>query len=98
MKASMAKAAAVFNALPAQMAQLAEALRTKREAEGGASADDTPPAADDTATDAPAEDATEAPAAEAPAAEAPAAEAPAAEAPAAEAPAAEAPAADAVTE
>ena len=38
MKASMAKAAAVMNALPVQMAQLAEALRAKREAEGGAAA------------------------------------------------------------
>ena len=36
MKASMSKAAAVMNALPVQMAQLAEALRAKREAEGGA--------------------------------------------------------------
>ena len=80
MKASMAKAAAVFNALPAQMAQLAEALRAKRETEGGADA----PAADGAVPDAPAEDAAEAPAAEAPAAEAPAAEAPAAEAPVAE--------------
>jgi large subunit ribosomal protein L10 len=78
MKASMAKAAAVFNALPAQMAQLAEALRTKREAEGGAEA----PAADDAAPDAPAGDTPEG---ETPAAEAPAAEAPAAEAPAADA-------------
>jgi large subunit ribosomal protein L10 len=94
MKASMAKAAAVFNALPAQMAQLAEALRAKRETEGGADA----PAADGAVPDAPAEDAAEAPAAEAPAAEAPAAEAPAAEAPAAEAPAAEAPAAEAASE
>ncbi len=94
MKASMAKAAAVFNALPAQMAQLAEALRAKREAEGGAEA----PAADDAAPDAPAGDGAEAPVAEAPAAEAPAAEAPAAEAPAAEAPAAEAPAAEAASE
>ena len=51
MKASMAKAAAVFNALPVQMAQLAEALRAKLEAEGGAEA----PAAD-TAPDAPAGD------------------------------------------
>jgi large subunit ribosomal protein L10 len=76
MKASMAKAAAVFNALPAQMAQLAEALRAKREAEGGADA----PAADGAVPDAPAEDAAEAPAAEAPAAETPVAEAPAAEA------------------
>jgi large subunit ribosomal protein L10 len=91
MKASMAKAAAVFNALPTQVAQLAEALRAKREGEGGAEA----PAADDVAPDAPAGDA---PAAEAPAAEAPAAEAPAAEAAAAEAPAAEAPADDAATE
>jgi len=32
MKASLADAAATFNALPVQMAQLAEALRTKREA------------------------------------------------------------------
>ena len=36
MKASMAGAAATFSALPMQMAQLAEALRTKRAAEGGA--------------------------------------------------------------
>ncbi len=36
MKASMSKAAAVFNALPVQMAQLAEALRVKQEAAGGA--------------------------------------------------------------
>jgi large subunit ribosomal protein L10 len=60
MKASMAKAAAVFNALPVQMAQLAEALRAKREAEGGAEA----PAAD-AAPDAPEGDS--AAAAEAPA-------------------------------
>jgi large subunit ribosomal protein L10 len=60
MKASMAKAAAVFNALPVQMAQLAEALRAKREAEGGAEA----PAAD-AAPDAPGGDS--AAAAEAPA-------------------------------
>jgi large subunit ribosomal protein L10 len=33
MKASLAGAAATFNALPVQMAQLAEALRAKREAE-----------------------------------------------------------------
>jgi large subunit ribosomal protein L10 len=38
MKASMARAAAVMSALPAQMAQLTEALRIKREAEGGAEA------------------------------------------------------------
>ncbi len=36
MKASMAKAAATFNALPTQMALLADALRAKVEAEGGA--------------------------------------------------------------
>jgi len=61
MKASMSKAAAVFNALPVQMAQLAEALRAKQEAAGGAA---------EAAT------AAEAPAAEAPAAAAPAAAAP----------------------
>jgi large subunit ribosomal protein L10 len=38
MKASMSKAAAVMNALPVQMAQLAEALRAKQEAAGGAAA------------------------------------------------------------
>ena len=91
MKASMAKAAAVFNALPVQMAQLAEALRAKLEGEGGAAA----PAADAAAPDAPAD---EAPAAEVPAAEAPAAEVPAEEAPAEEAPAEEAPAAEAASE
>src|ERR1700723_968734 len=37
MKASLAGAAATFNALPAQMAQLAEALRVKREANEGVS-------------------------------------------------------------
>jgi large subunit ribosomal protein L10 len=67
MKASLAGAAATFNALPVQMAQLADALRAKLEA------------AEAPAAEAPA---AEAPAAEAPAAEAPAAEAPAAEAPA----------------
>jgi hypothetical protein len=56
----------VFSALPAQMAQLAEALRAKRETEGGADA----PAADGAVPDAPAEDAAGAPVAEAPAAEA----------------------------
>jgi large subunit ribosomal protein L10 len=38
MKASLAGAAATFNALPVQMAQLAEALRVKREAAEGAPA------------------------------------------------------------
>ena len=77
MKATQARAAGAFSALPVQMAQLADALRAKLEAGQGAPAE-TPAA--------------EAPAAEAPAAEAPAAEAPAAEAPAAEAPADEGPA------
>ena len=45
MKASMAGAAATFNALPTQMALLADALRAKLEA-GGPAAEDTP--ADDT--------------------------------------------------
>ena len=39
MKASMAGAAATFNALPTQMALLADALRAKREAEDGPAAD-----------------------------------------------------------
>ena len=48
MKASLAGAAATFNALPVQMAQLAEALRTKRAAaEGGTpDAQDAPDAPD----------------------------------------------------
>jgi large subunit ribosomal protein L10 len=46
MKASMSKAAAVMNALPVQMAQLADALRVKREAEGGAAAVADAPSAD----------------------------------------------------
>jgi large subunit ribosomal protein L10 len=62
MKASMAGAAATFNALPVQMAQLAEALRTKRAAaEGGAPEAEAPKA--------------DTPEAEAPKAEAPEAEA-----------------------
>jgi large subunit ribosomal protein L10 len=53
MKASMSKAAAVMNALPVQMAQLADALRAKREAEGGA-ADAAPgPGSDDPSPDGP---------------------------------------------
>jgi large subunit ribosomal protein L10 len=39
MKASMSKAAAVMAALPVQMAQLADALRVKREGEGAAPAE-----------------------------------------------------------
>ena len=46
MKASLAGAAATFNALPVQMAQLAEALRVKREAAG-----ETVPAAEPGASD-----------------------------------------------
>jgi large subunit ribosomal protein L10 len=59
MKAKMSQAAATFNALPTQLARLAQALAEKKAAEGGAAA----PAAED------------APEAEAPTAEAPAAEA-----------------------
>jgi large subunit ribosomal protein L10 len=44
MKASLAGAAATFNALPVQMAQLAEALRAKRAAEPDASTPATPEA------------------------------------------------------
>jgi large subunit ribosomal protein L10 len=85
MKASLAGAAATFNALPVQMAQLAEALRAKLEAAEGPAAEG--PAAESPATESPA---TESPAAETPADEAPADEAPASEAPAAEAAAGEA--------
>jgi large subunit ribosomal protein L10 len=73
MKASMAKAAAVFNALPVQMAQLAEALRAKLEAEGGAAV----PASGDGGPEAP-EDSAPAETPDAPADDAPAAAAPAA--------------------
>ena len=76
MKASLAGAAATFNALPVQMAQLAEALRAKREAEAGggaAPAAETAPQAAAEADDAPAAEADDAPAAEA--VDAPAAEA-----------------------
>jgi large subunit ribosomal protein L10 len=41
MKASLAGAAATFNALPVQMAQLADALRVKREAGGESAADES---------------------------------------------------------
>src|SRR6266536_436158 len=70
MKASLAGAAATFNALPVQLAQLAEALRVKRaEAEGGAPEASAPEAS------APEASAPEASAPEADAAEASAAEA-----------------------
>ena len=65
MKASLAGAAATFNALPVQMAQLAEALRAKLEAAEGPAAES--PAAEGPAAESPAD---EAPASEAPAAEA----------------------------
>ena len=56
MKASLAGAAATFNALPVQLAQLVEALRVKRAAaEGGDAADAT--AADDATPEAPPADA-----------------------------------------
>lgn len=42
MTASMSRAAAVFNALPTQVAQLAEALRVKREEQGGEPAPEAP--------------------------------------------------------
>ncbi|TDD39760.1 50S ribosomal protein L10 [Actinomadura sp. KC06] len=54
MKGSMANAAALFNALPTQAAQLAEALRAKR-AESGETAE--APAADASAAEAPAAEA-----------------------------------------
>ena len=82
MKASLAGAAATFNALPVQMAQLAEALRAKREAAEGGPAE--APAAEAAAP-------AEAPAAESPSRRGPSrrsrrpAEAPASEAAAAEA-------------
>jgi large subunit ribosomal protein L10 len=56
MKASMAKAAAVMNALPVQMAQLADALRVKLEGEGGAAAVADAPSIDGPSTDGPSTD------------------------------------------
>jgi large subunit ribosomal protein L10 len=50
MKASMARAAAVMSALPAQMAQLTEALRAKREAEGGAAEGEAAPGGTDSSS------------------------------------------------
>src|SRR6516162_2467873 len=55
MKASMAGAAATFNALPVQMAQLAEALRAQREAAEAPAAE--APAAEAPADEAPADEA-----------------------------------------
>jgi large subunit ribosomal protein L10 len=83
MKATQARAAGAFSALPVQMAQLADALRAKLEAEQGAPAEAAPVEAAPAEAPAAAEAAAEAATDEAPAAEAPAAEAPADEAPAA---------------
>jgi large subunit ribosomal protein L10 len=58
MKASMAGAAATFNALPVQMAQLAEALRTKRAAAGGGAPEAEAPKADTPEAEAPEAEAT----------------------------------------
>jgi large subunit ribosomal protein L10 len=59
MTASMSRAAAVFNALPTQIAQLAEALRVQR-AEGGEGGGDAAPA--EGSAEGPAEDTAEGPA------------------------------------
>jgi large subunit ribosomal protein L10 len=59
MKGTMANAAALFNALPTQAAQLVEALRAKREAEGetveAPATAEAPAAAETAADDAPAD-------------------------------------------
>ncbi|MGH3287096.1 MAG: 50S ribosomal protein L10 [Streptosporangiaceae bacterium] len=64
MKASLAGAAATFNALPVQMARLAEALRVKREAAEAPAAPAETPAAETTASEAPAAEAAAAAAAD----------------------------------
>ena len=51
MTASMARAAAVFNALPTQFAQLAEALRVQRAEQGGDTGEATPAEASAEASD-----------------------------------------------
>ena len=56
MTASMARAAAVFNALPTQVAQLAEALRVQRAEQGGDTGEATPAEASTEATPAEASD------------------------------------------
>ncbi|MFB9316673.1 50S ribosomal protein L10 [Cryptosporangium minutisporangium] len=61
MQAKMAQAAATFNALPTQLARLAQALQEKKAAEGGADA----PAADSGTDAAAADNGADAPAAEA---------------------------------
>jgi large subunit ribosomal protein L10 len=52
----MARAAAVFNALPTQVAQLAEALRVQRAEQGGDTGEATPAEASTEATPAEASD------------------------------------------
>src|SRR5580693_6461714 len=94
MKASMSNAASVFNALPTQMAQLADALRAKVEAEAPAADAAVAEAAPAEAAVADAAPAEAAPADAAPAETAPADAAPADAAPAEAAPAEAAPAAD----
>jgi large subunit ribosomal protein L10 len=64
MKASMTTAAATFNALPVQMAQLAGALQAKLEAEGGATAQAGTAAADTAPADTPNDEAAAAAAAD----------------------------------
>ena len=59
MKASLAGAAATFNALPVQMAQLAEALRAKRATDAGPDAGPDADTAANTAADAATETATD---------------------------------------
>jgi large subunit ribosomal protein L10 len=56
MTASMARAAAVFNALPTQVVQLAEALRVQRAEQGGDTGEATPAEASTEATPAEASD------------------------------------------
>src|SRR6266576_2284206 len=65
MKASLAGAAATFNALPVQMAQLAEALRVKRDAAEGGAPEASAPEASAAEASAPEASAPEASAAEA---------------------------------
>jgi len=64
MKASLAGAAATFNALPVQLAQLAEALRVKRAAAEGGTPEASAPEASAPETDAPEAGAAEGAAAE----------------------------------
>ena len=58
MTASMARAAAVFNALPTQVAQLAEALRVQRAEQGGDTGEATPAQSSELPTEQPSAEAT----------------------------------------